>query len=474
MRPAVLKIFNYRYLSLVLLFSVSGYSHALIEPLLDNGEWSYELGAEWRHFDDPGEFGQDRDGLSLRIQPEFYTEWNDGDDFFKFVPFMRIDSVDDERTHFDLRDAYWGHIGNSWELKLGYTTVFWGRTEFLNLVDVINQKDFVEGDRDSKLGQPLLHLSFVHDVGILDFYALLGFRERTFPGVDGRLRTPIPVDTDNPRYGDGVSKDDIGFAVRWGQPIGDYVEIAVSLFSGISREPWFDFNWDLADPKLIPVYYHMEQLGFEFEFIYEGWVAKLEAIGVESQRENYTAAVGGVEYTFGSVFESDIDITLISEYLWDERGDASPGFLEQDIGLGMRLTFNDEQSTEILFGGLIDPDTEEKILTLEASRRIGDSWKIKVLGAHVLARGEEEASQTSVDAVQLLTDSGLLAGGGLDYEFLVDWAIETVQTNGLDILFDQTFGLNTLNQLQRLANADRKLSILESDNYVQFEMTFFY
>lgn len=468
-----MKLSTPNILFICLLSLMSNASWALFEPLFDDGEWSYELGAEWRHFDDPGEFGQDRDGFSLRIQPEYYSEWNDGDDFFKFVPFIRVDSVDDERSHFDIRDGYWGHIGNSWELKLGYTTVFWGRTEFLNLVDIVNQKDFVEGDRDAKLGQPLLHLSFVHDVGILDFYALIGFRERTYPGVDGRLRTPIPVDTDNAQYGDGVSENDIGFAVRWGQPVGDYVEIAVSLFSGVSREPWFDFNWDLNDPMLIPIYYHMEQLGFEFEFIYDGWVAKLEAIAVETQRDSYTAAVGGVEYTFSDILESGIDLTLISEYLWDERGDSSPGFLEQDLGLGMRVTFNDEQSTEVLFGGLFDPDTEEKILTLEASRRLGDSWKVSLLGTHALDRGALENSDTNVEALDTIQSLGGL-GGDLDYSFVVDWAIETIQQNGLGILFDQTFGLETLNQLQRLADTDRKISIIESDNYIQLEVVYFY
>lgn len=447
---------------------------ALFEPLFDDADLFYELGFEWRHFDDPGEFGQERDGFSIRIEPEYYSSWNDGDDFFKFRPFLRVDSVDDERTHFDIREGYWGHIGYTWETKLGYTRVFWGRTEFLNLVDIVNQKDFVEGDRDAKLGQPLFQISLVHDVGILDFYALLGFRERTYPGEDGRLRTPIPVDTDNPRYGDGVSKDDIGFAVRWGQPVGDYTEVAVSLFSGVSREPWFDFNYDLSDPMLIPVYYHMEQLGLEVEYIYEGWVAKLEAVGVTSARENYTAAVGGVEYTFGGIFGSDIDMTLITEYLWDERGDASPGFFERDIGLGTRFSFNDEESTEVLLGALLDPDTEEKVLTLEASRRIYPGFTLKALGTYVLARGETDVSDSSLAALETIQSYGTL-GGDLDYAFLIDWAIETIQDEGLlTILTDPTFGLDTLNQLERLANTDRKLSLLESDNYIQLELTYFY
>ena len=465
---------GFKALLIVCLTASSPPAWALLEPLFDDAEVFYELGAEWRHFEDPGEFGQKQDGFSLRFEPEYYTSWNDGDDFFKFRPFFRLDSVDDERTHFDIREGFWGHIGYTWETKLGLTRVFWGRTEFLNLVDVVNQKDFVEGDRDAKLGQPLLHLSFVHDIGIFDFYALLGFRERTYPGVDGRLRTPIAVDTDSARYGDGASQNDIGFAARWGQPVGDRTEMAVSLFSGVGREPYFDFNYDLREPRLIPVYYHMDQLGLEVEFIYEGWVAKLEAIGVQSTRENYTAAVGGVEYTFGGIFGSDLDMTLISEYLWDERGETSPGFFENDFGLGMRLTFNDEESTQILFGGLIDTDTKEKVLTLEASRRIAPGFQLKVLGTHVLARGDVRRSDTTLEALSRLQDLEGLTGD-VDIQFLVDWVFEVIGEEGLlELLNDPTFGLETFNQLIRLGQTDRKLSIIESENYIQFELTYFY
>ncbi|MCG8317038.1 MAG: hypothetical protein MI976_27790 [Pseudomonadales bacterium] len=455
---------------MLITLTVSNQSYALFEPIFEDGEWFYELGVEWRHFDDPGEFGQDRDAFSIRVQPEFYTSWNDGDDFFKFTPFLRVDSVDDERTHFDIREGFWGHIGDSWEMKLGVTRVFWGRTEFLNLVDVINQKDFIEGDRDAKLGQPVLQFSFVHDVGILDFYALLGFRERTYAGEDGRLRTPIVVDADNAKYGKGVSENDIGFAARWGQPVGDYTEIAVSIFSGVGREPWFEFNFDPADPKLIPVYYHMEQLGLEVEFIYEGWVAKLEAVGVTSSLENYTAAVSGVEYTFGTIFGTDIDATLIGEYMWDERAESSPGFTEHDFGLGLRFSFNDEENTEILLGGMIDPDTEEKFFLLEASRRLNNSLKLSVQANYVVDRGNTEEAETTVSALQNLQDLGLLSEN-VDPAVLADLISEY---GLLEILTDPTFFLDSLNQLARLGNADRKLSILESDSYIQFELAYFY
>ena len=40
---------------------------------------------------------------SLVLQPEFLWEWNGGDDRVEFIPFARLDSHDDERSHGDIR-----------------------------------------------------------------------------------------------------------------------------------------------------------------------------------------------------------------------------------------------------------------------------------------------------------------------------------------------------------------------------------
>ena len=104
---------------------------ALFEPLIDAGEWNTEINGEWRYFNDPGDFGQERSGMSMSAQAEYFVDWNDGVDSFTFTPFVRIDQVDDRRSHVDLREAFWGHFSDNWEIKVGFTRVFWGRTELL-------------------------------------------------------------------------------------------------------------------------------------------------------------------------------------------------------------------------------------------------------------------------------------------------------------------------------------------------------
>ncbi len=69
-----------------------------------------------------------------------------------------------------------------------------GVTEFVNLTDVINQTNLVEDiDAKTKLGQPMLNATLFNDWGTLDFIIMPWFRERTFPGVSGRLRFAYPV-----------------------------------------------------------------------------------------------------------------------------------------------------------------------------------------------------------------------------------------------------------------------------------------
>jgi len=455
------------------LASLSSSAWALLEPLLEAGEWTGELGGEYRYFRDPGEFGQSQNALATRLSAEYFSSWNDSQDTFTLRPYLLLDYQDSDRTHFDLREALWIHVGDDWELRTGITRVFWGKTEFTNLVDVINQQDLVDGE-DEKLGQPMVNLSLVHDWGIFDFYLLLGFRERTFPGPDGRLRTPLPVDTDHPIYSSDTSPHDVDWAFRWQRPLNDYVEMGLSLFSGVDREPWYSFNFDMENPMLLPNYMHKDQLGLELEYIYEGWAVKFEGVAARSARESYVASVTGIEYSFYGLFGSDMDMTFITEFMLDSRDDSTPGFLEHDIGFGGRFTFNDEFDTTMLAGVLWDPDTSEKVASVEFERRIMSDFKLEVRAVTVLERGDPHLDQTNVAALNSILSSPLFGSLEVDYRQVAEFLAGIIQDQGINVIFDPTYGLDVLQQIQRLADPGRKISILESDDYVQVKLTYYY
>ncbi|MEM7376833.1 MAG: hypothetical protein AAF460_04925 [Pseudomonadota bacterium] len=359
---------------------------ALAISLPVHAELYYEIsgnfGLEGRFFqDDPAFAGQSRrDGTSLSFSPELYWEWGDGVHSLRFAPFLRVDSEDDERTHNDVRELLYLHAGDSTEFQAGIGKVFWGVTEFQNPVDVINQTDSVEDfTGDAKLGQPLLSLAFIRDWGVVDVMVLPGFRERTFPGASGRLRSQLVVDTDAATFESDDGEDHIDYALRWSHSVGVF-DLGVHAFSGTNRSPTLQPVITGTTPTaLAPFYPQMDQVGVDVQATIDAWLLKGEFVTREQQSERFNLAQLGVEYSFYSLADGLYDLGLLLEIGWDERGtDATDNLFQDDIGVGLRFGFNDEASSEMLIGVIEDQDFDSRSFQLEASTRIGDSWRVAV------------------------------------------------------------------------------------------------
>lgn len=326
-----------------------------------------------------GRYPGQKNGLnpSLLFQPEFYWSSDDSRQRVSIVGFARADSMDDERTHADLREAYWGIDGNGWDLTAGVSKIFWGVTESRHLVDVINQTDLIESiDEESKLGQPLLNLNLQRDYGRFGLFVMPYFRERTFPGVDGRFRAPLLVDTDNPVYESNDEENHIDLALRYSHYFGD-VDIGAHVFDGTSREARFLVAPDGS--RLLPVYDQMTQFGVDVQYTDEAWLWKLEAIARDTRVDSFAAAVGGFEYTFFGINDSAADVGVLLEYLYDGRNALSPPTgSDNDLFVGTRLALNDSDDTSMLAGVAVDLDTRELFLNIEAERRFGDKLSVEL------------------------------------------------------------------------------------------------
>lgn len=316
--------------------------------------------------------------LSFAAAPEFYWSWNEGNDSLEFAPSARVDQYDDERTHMDVREFSWVHVGDDWETRIGIRREFWGVTEFQHLVDIINQSDSVEDvDNEDRLGQPMINLSLVKDWGITDFYILPYFRERTFAGAEGRPGIPF-LNTDNALYESSDKEKNIDWAIRWSHSMDD-LDIALSWFEGTDRTPNLIASLlPSGVPELTPYYKQISQLGIELQLNGEVSLWKLEAIQNDNNLQDFWAIQGGFEYTQYSIFESNTDLGWLVEYSWDERGKESPSIFQNDIFIGNRLALNDVQSTEVLFGLGYDLDFNSTSILLEASRRFGDNIKVSL------------------------------------------------------------------------------------------------
>ena len=326
-----------------------------------------------------GQYPGQENGLnpSLLIQPEFYWRSDDSQQRISIVGFARVDSADDERSHADLREAYWGIDGDGWDLTAGISKIFWGVTESRHLVDVINQTDLVESiDEESKLGQPLVNFNLQRDYGRFGVYVMPYFRERTFPGVDGRFRAPLVVDTDNPIYESSDEENHVDLALRYSHYIGD-VDIGAHVFDGTSREARFVVAPE--GERLLPIYDQMTQIGVDVQYTAEAWLWKLEAIARDTRVDSFFAGVGGFEYTFYGVRNSSADIGVLFEYLYDDRNGLSPPTAaDNDLFVGTRLALNDSDDSSVLAGIAVDLNTQELFLNIEAERRFGDNLSVEL------------------------------------------------------------------------------------------------
>jgi len=317
---------------------------------------------------------------SFSIEPELYWQWNNGTDSFIFTPFYRVDSEDSNRTHGDIRELAYIHASDFWELRVGFRKEFWGVTEFQHLVDVINQTDGVEDfDGEDKLGQQMVNLSLVNDWGIVDVFLLPGFRERTYAGKEGRLRSNLVVDKDNVRYESSAGQQHLDFALRWSHSIGDY-DIGAYWFHGTNREAYLIPSAEppMVIPSYLQQYYvQMDQLGLDVQATLGDWLWKFEGIYRDTNLESFWATQAGFEYSFIGVNNSNLDLGLLMEHSWDSRGEVELGtqgsLLQNDLFLGARLAFNDMQSSELLMGIGSDLDHNAFSLLIEATRRFGDN-----------------------------------------------------------------------------------------------------
>ena len=295
-----------------------------------------------------------------------------------------MDQHDSERTHADIRELFWLKAAADWEVRVGVRTVFWGVTESQHLVDIINQTDAAENlDGEDKLGQPMINYAFIRDWGTVDLYLLTGFRERNYTSSAGRqwpLPYPLELDQTQARYESSKEDKRADFALRWSHTV-DVWDIGVSHFSGTSREPVLEPKSNDEPTVLVPRYDLIEQSGLDLQATLEDWLLKLEIISRDTPVGPYTAMTAGVENTLVGIMDSQVDLGLLSEYLFDDRNPSSDQTsipFANDLVLGTRFNFNDVQSSDLLVLVMLDLDNHSRMFVVEGSRRVGDSWKLSI------------------------------------------------------------------------------------------------
>ena len=335
-----------------------------------------EIGSENTFFFEKGAFdGQKQFYPAFHLRPEYNISWSDGLHNLNFQGFFRYDPNGNSRTHWDVRELYYQYVKDRLEVSVGAKRIFWGKTEAAHLVDVINQVDFLEGlDGEEKLGQPMVQLSYLTNFGTFDLFYLPYSRQIDLGNEAGRPRTPFVLDDNDFQFESSGEEWHPSAAFRWSHYLGP-MDVGIHYFYGNAREPLLNIQADGSFGLLFP---EVHQVGLDYQIITGDWIWKLESVLRTGSFDAIFAGAAGFEYTLSNVGNSGIDIGILAEYLYDNRDDLAFSSLDNDLFIGSRLAFNDVQSTEILAGFAQDLSQSSKFFRLEASRRIGEQYKLSV------------------------------------------------------------------------------------------------
>lgn len=355
-------------------------------------QFDVDLGVQNRLFFQTGSSTDDQAQQSASAELSWSRELSGGSNLLAATLFGRVDSDDSHRTHADVRELTFTHSADSWQLQAGIGQVFWGVVEFNHLIDIVNQTDLVENlDAEEKLGQPMVAFTALRDWGTLEVFVLPGFRERTLPGLDGRLTTSLPIDRSAAEFESGAETQRIDGLVRLSTQLGG-VLFDVYHFNGTRRTPRFEVRTrgagsvaidlteiDSSELFLVPIYDTVRQTAIAAQANAGDTAFKLEALQQDGGPDSYWAGAIGVEHTFVGAFGRSTDLGVVLEYHYDSRAeDAFDSFFEHDLALGLRLAANDLHDSQALFGVVWDTTTNEAVVQLEASRRLSDRWSIEL------------------------------------------------------------------------------------------------
>lgn len=336
---------------------------------------AFKLNLQYRYYPQTGESVDEQHYPSLGLSMDYQTALTDNTEFTTQLT-GRWDSVDDERSGGDIRELLWHHHGGLGHTRIGLGQVAWGVNEFFKITDIVNQKDRRDLPYPKKLGQPMVASSFYWQDDLIELYTLYDVRDAWYPGEDGRLRYPILVDNDEAEYDRGQTGR-WDFAVRYKTRWGD-ADLALSHFYGMSRDPYYVFNSDFNDPRLIPVYEKVNQTSLEWVLPWQMLLLKGEAIVQTGGVEQYESVAVGMEYPWGPVGDTQVDLTLYSEAIWDSRDNIPTTLFDHDVALAGRLSFNDSADSHLMLGAIVDYEYNEAAGFLFFTRYLADSLVLNV------------------------------------------------------------------------------------------------
>ena len=192
------------------------------------------------------------------------------------------------------------------------------------------------------------------------------------------MRTHPRVDTGQAKYESGAGNKRVDAALRWSHYFGDW-DVGLAHFYGTGRDPLLRPGLDdQGRLVLTPFYQVIHQTSLDLQATIGSWLWKFEGLYRDGMEADFYAFTGGLEYTSVGIGGSSGDLGMLAEVMFDQRREEATTPFNHDVFLALRWAVNDEHSSELLFGVIHDWETHSKLFNLEASRRLGQNYKLSV------------------------------------------------------------------------------------------------
>lgn len=259
------------------------------------------------------------------------------------------------------------------EVALGYDIENWSVTEASELNNIVNQTDL---NRDlsgnTRLGQPMLRLSYFGNAGRLSGYFFPHRPERPFAPVFGFDRAAAVYDTKRGAY-------EPGYALRYQHSFGT-VDLDLFTYYGVDNTPFFR----LVGGQAQLLYPKVRLSGISTQAVLGPTFLRLELQHVvgrpdrDGLRRSSLSHSIELEHELYGVFGTGADLALLAAHSGSSLGRKSTELFQNDISLGAKLTLNDVGSTEATLLATHDLDHGSTFLSLAIKRRIGDTLKLEL------------------------------------------------------------------------------------------------
>lgn len=276
--------------------------------------------------------------------------------------------------YFDPTIAKVSWSNDSFQFDAGYNLVYWGVTEGINVVNIINQRDQIRDYfRKQGLGQLMLSASYFGDDINLEAYILPNFEELNFGSTTQPWGLGLPVDDSKSTFESSEGRNHIDYAARVSGMVDD-LEYGIFYFDGTYREPLYYL--DESTEYLVPHYILGKTVGLDAQYLYGSNIYKLElAYFKPNSFKEYVSSTLGIEKVLESSLFDNGEGTIYLEYYYDSRRNDNSVAFQNDIFLAYKHSTYNAYDIEVKVGGIIDIEHTGVIGTLNITGKITKSLK---------------------------------------------------------------------------------------------------